>query len=317
VRALLVVNPNATATTARGRDVVVHALSADHDVEVVETNHRGHAIALGARARAEGRELVITFGGDGTVNEVVNGMLAEAGPGDDVPLLATVPGGSANVFARALGLPADTIEATGELLDAIRHKRVRTIGLGHADHRSVGHADQRWFCFNAGVGLDAEIIEAMESRRAQGHRATTSRYVSTALRHYFRSTDRRTPALTLTRPGQPPIEGIFVALVQNTSPWTFMGPFSLDPSPHASFDTGLDLFAVRRLGVFSTLRYSRRMVLPSRGPSNSDGLVTLHDAAALTLLATRPMPLQLDGDSCGRVREVTFRSVPRALRVLV
>lgn len=310
------VNPNATATTERGRDVVVHALSADHDVDVVETDHRGHAIELGARARAEGRELVITLGGDGTVNEVVNGMLAEAGPGDDVPILATVPGGSANVFARALGLPADAIEATGELLDAIRHKRVRTIGLGHAERRNVGPVEKRWFCFNAGVGLDAEIIEAMEDRRAKGQKATTSRYLSTTLRHYFSSTDRRSPALTLIRPGQPPVDGIFVALIQNTSPWTYLGPIPLDPSPGASFDTGLDMLAARRLGVFSTLRYARRMFIPSRGPARGAGLVTLHDAAELTLLASRPLPFQLDGDSCGRVREVTFRSVPRALRVL-
>ncbi len=309
MRVLLVVNPNATATTARGREVVVHALSDDHDVEVVETNHRGHAIELGARARAEGRELVITLGGDGTINEVVNGMLGDAGPGDDVPLLATVPGGSANVFARSLGLPADAIEATGELLDAVRHKRVRTIGLGQAD--------QRWFCSNAGVGLDAEIIEAMESRRAKGQRATTARYVSTTLRHYFTGTDRRTPALTLTRPGQSPIEGIFVALIQNTSPWTYFGPIALDPCPRASFDAGLDLFGVRRLGVVSTLRYTRRMVMASRGPASGPGLVTLHDATQLTLTASRPTPLQVDGDSCGRVEEVVFRSVPSALRVLV
>ena len=163
MRALLVVNPKATTTTARSRDVLLHALSADLDLEVVETTHRGHAIEVGRRAAKEGHDLLIALGGDGTVNEAVNGLL-ENGPSPDGPALAVVPGGSTNVFARALGMPNDPVEATGQLLDALREGRRRRIGLATADGR--------WFTFCAGIGLDAEVVGDVERRRARGSRAS-------------------------------------------------------------------------------------------------------------------------------------------------
>ena len=99
MRRLLVVNPRATTTSARTREVIAHALSASLDLDVVDTTHRTHATDLARQARRDGLDVVLTLGGDGTVNEVVNGLLAD-GPGHDVPTLGTVPGGSANVFAR-------------------------------------------------------------------------------------------------------------------------------------------------------------------------------------------------------------------------
>ena len=120
---------------------------------MVETTDRGHAIELGRQAAEEQVDLLITLGGDGTVNEAVNGML-ENGPGPGRPALAVVPGGSTNVFARALGLPNDPVEATGQILDALRENRRRAIGLGTAD--------DRWFTFCAGLGLDAEVVAAVE-----------------------------------------------------------------------------------------------------------------------------------------------------------
>jgi diacylglycerol kinase family enzyme len=309
MRGFLVVNPQATTTSARTRDVLVHALAAEHDIDVVETSSRGHAFDLGRLARAEGADLVVTLGGDGTVNEVVNGMLADGGPDHDVPALAAVPGGSANVFPRSLGLPPDPVEATGILLEAMREKRERTIGLGRVD--------ERWFLFNAGLGLDAEIIHAMERKRADGKPATPGRYLGTTLAEFFRGTDRRNAALTLHRPGLPDVEGIFVALVQNTSPWTFLGPWPVDPCPRASYDTGLDLFAPRSLSVLPALRYSRRMITHSRAGSTRRGLVSLHDQVEFTLSASRPMALQVDGEGLGDVHRVTLRSVPAALRVIV
>src|SRR3954453_23017026 len=131
MRALLVVNPKATATTARARDVLAHALASETKLEVVQTKARGHAIELGHRARADGYDLVVALGGDGTVNEVVNGLLQD-GPGPDVPALAVVPGGSTNVFARALVMPESGVEATGEVLEAVASGTRRTIGLAKA-----------------------------------------------------------------------------------------------------------------------------------------------------------------------------------------
>ena len=140
MRALLVVNPSATTTSPRAREVIVHALSSAVDLDVADTLRRGHAQDLARQARRDGVDHVLVLGGDGTVNEVVNGLLAD-GPGHDVPVLGAIPGGSANVFARGVGLPDDPIEATGAVIEAIEHKRSRTIGLGTAEW----DGGVRWF----------------------------------------------------------------------------------------------------------------------------------------------------------------------------
>ena len=129
--ALLIVNPHATATTPLSRDVITHALASQMDLEVVETRYRGHAGTLARKAASEGFQLILTLGGDGTVNEAVNGLLRGAQPGAE-PALAPVPGGNANVFTRALGLPADPVDATGRILEILRAGRDRRVGLGCA-----------------------------------------------------------------------------------------------------------------------------------------------------------------------------------------
>src|SRR3954463_5724189 len=131
MRALVVVNPAATATTPKGRDVLVRALASELKVDVVETEHRGHGRELGARAVADGIDVVVTLGGDGTVNEVVNGLL-EHGPAPHLPTLAVVPGGSTNVFSRALGRSRDPAEATTQILESVRAGRTRLVSLGTA-----------------------------------------------------------------------------------------------------------------------------------------------------------------------------------------
>src|ERR687894_2205258 len=131
MRALVVVNPAATSTTAKMRDVLVGALASELKLDVVETAHRGHGRELGLQAVAEGMDLVVSVGGDGTVNEVVNGLLAD-GPAPHVPMLAVVPGGSTNVFSRALGRSRDPVEATAEILASLRAGRTRLISLGTA-----------------------------------------------------------------------------------------------------------------------------------------------------------------------------------------
>ena len=141
MRALLVANLNATAMTPRTREVIVRALGSELKIDVAETDSRGHAADLAAQARADEFDLVIAVGGDGTVNEVVTGLLRE-GVGPDTPRLAVVPGGNANVFARALGLPSEPIEATGAVIERLRAGRERRIGLGRlttAGPRSVVH----------------------------------------------------------------------------------------------------------------------------------------------------------------------------------
>lgn len=307
MRGLLVVNPKATTTTEVTRDVLISALADKFHLEVVTTTHRGHAEELGNRARIEGMDCILTLGGDGTVHEVVNGLLAE-GPRPNLPVLGTVPGGSANVFARALGFPQEAVESTGLLLRAMREASTRTIGLGMVD--------DRYFTFTAGLGIDAEIMARMEAARADGKSATPTRYLATTLSHFFRGSDRKTAALTLHRPGEQPVSGVFLAIVQNTSPWTFFGAHPINPSPRASFDTGLDLWATKSLSVTSGVRFGARMVL-SRDKGTPKQIVAWHDVAEMRITAATPTAMQVDGEVVGEVDEVRFRSIPSALRVYV
>lgn len=305
MRALLIVNPAATTTTARGREVLLRALASELKVEVAETSHRGHAAALAVRAMREGLDAVVALGGDGTVNEVVNGLLTD-GPRDDLPALAVVPGGSTNVFVRALGLPTEPYDATGQILEALRAGRTRRV--------SLGQADDRWFTFNAGLGFDAEVIRRIEKRRRAGEPVTHAKFVRAALAQYA-AADRRHPMLTLERPGEDPVERLHYALVTNTAPWTYLGDRKVQPSPEASFDTGLDLFAPRSMGIVFTLRYLRRALLDLT-PLRSRRLLRVHDAAEFTLRADRPVPFQVDGDWLGERRSVRFRAVADVLRVI-
>ena len=306
MRALLVVNPAATTTTARSREVLLRALASELKVEVAETSHRGHAAALAVRAMREGLDVVVALGGDGTVNEVVNGLLTD-GPRDGLPALAVVPGGSTNVFARAIGLPKHPFDATGAILEALRADRSRRIGLGRAD--------DRWFTFNAGLGFDAEVVRRIEKRRRAGEQTSHARFVRAALAHYLR-VDRRHPALTLERPGADPVTGLHFALVTNAAPWSYLGERPVQPSPEASFETGLDLFAPRSMGILLTLRYVRRALLDV-APLRSRRLLRVHDAEDFTLRSSRPMALQVDGDWIGERESVRFRAVPDVLRVIV
>ncbi|MFI0411501.1 diacylglycerol/lipid kinase family protein [Actinomadura sp. 3N508] len=313
MRAMLIANPKATSTSRRARDILMRAFTGDLDLVLAETGHRGHAAELSRQAAVDGYDVVITLGGDGTVNEAVNGLLAH-GPSSALPSLAVLPSGSTNVFARTLGLPGDPIGATKAVLDALRAGRRRTIGLGTASHDG---GPERYFTFCAGVGLDAEVVREVERRRAAGATAYNSLYVQTALRHFFSGTDRRHPALTLEQPGRPPKSGLFLAFISNTSPWTFMGRLAVNPSPKANFSRGLDVFGVRSLDVGPTLGAVAQMLTARGRPVQGRHVVNVHDAAEVTLRAERPMAFQLDGDYLGEQHSVTFRSVPKAIRIVI
>ncbi len=305
MRALVVVNPRATTTTERVRDVLLDAIAHRLSTEVVETEHRDHATELAYKARESGYDLVVCIGGDGTVNEVVNGLLAD-GPGPDVPALGLVPGGSTNVLARDLGIPCDPVEATGALLAALRTGKRRSIGLGRAD--------DRWFTFCAGFGFDAAVVGAVEDRRRDGARSTLLLYGRAATQRLYRGTDRQRGPITVKLPGHEPVRNVFMAIVANTSPWTYAGPRAIIATPEASFDTGLDVLAVTSLGTVRTLRHAAQL-LRGRGLRGSQA-VTLHDADEVLLQAEPAAAFQLDGDHLGERTEVRLVSVPHALEVL-
>ena len=307
MRALLVVNPTATTTTQRSRDVLIRALRSEVDVTVAVTRRRSHAVDLAREATETGIDLVVALGGDGTVNEVVNGLMAGAArPAEQRPALAVVPGGSTNVFARALGLPNQWAEATGVILEALRERRERVVGLGTAD--------DRYFTFCAGLGLDAAVIRRVERERLRGKVSTPALYVRAAVGLYLRHGELRRPAISLEQPGEESSTGFATVIVQNTAPWTFLGDRPINPNPAASFDTGLDLFALRELRVPGTARTVAQL-LRSADPRGSQA-VRLHDVAEFSLLSSQPQPFQVDGDYLGEREKVRFASVPRALRVI-
>ncbi len=343
MRGLLVVNPKATATTDRTRDVLIHALADQFSLETVRTDHRGHAMELGRRATQEKLDVVVVLGGDGTVNETVNGMLADfdgvGNAADDLPKFGAIPGGSANVFTRALGFPPEPVEATGELVDALRNDRTRVIGLGRCDYvpapapnddgedsddpdiaTETAYAAEpirRWITFNAGLGLDAEIIHNMERLRAKGKDASPTRYLTTTLRTFFADTDRKHPRLTMEVPGTGEVPGVFLAIIQNASPWTYLGNMAVNPLPETDWDNGLGLWAVRRFGVLDGLRYSRRILMKSSAGSTKNGLFVGKDLASFAATANPPVELQIDGEGLGSVQSAKFASFPSMLRVYI
>jgi diacylglycerol kinase family enzyme len=166
------------------------------------------------------------------------------------------------------------------------------------------------------MGLDAEVVRAIEGLRAHGRAVTPGLYLRTALRQFYGVTDRRHPALTLEREGQPPIGDLFLGIISNTSPWTFLGRRPVNPSPGAGFDTGLDLFALRQMRTIGTLNALRQMFAQRSEPPSGRHVVSLHDQSAFTLRSDRPVALQLDGEYVGEHESVTFRAVPHTLRVI-
>jgi diacylglycerol kinase family enzyme len=314
MRAVLVVNPKATTTSERSRDVLVRALRSEVDLSVRYTRRRGHAADLAREAAEEGVDLVVTLGGDGTVNEVVNGLMTAEPPvtvggtsADRLPALATVPGGSTNVFARALGLPREWPEGTSMILEGLRLGRSRTIGLGRAD--------DRYFTFCAGFGLDAAVVHRVEMARKRGRVSTPALYLRAAVNQYFLGSDRRHPTIRLERPGDESEGELATVIIQNTAPWTYLGEREINPNPDASFDLGLDVMALRQLRVASTSRTVTQMFSRLPDPRGRQ-VLRLHDVAEFTLVASRPQAFQLDGDYLGQREKVRFTSVPAALRVI-
>lgn len=313
MRALLIVNPNATATTPAGRDLLAHALASRLKLEVAHTTHRGHAAELAHRAALEGMSHVVIHGGDGTVNEAINGLLGAPAPGSmqqlplgRTPTVCVVPGGSANVFARSLGIRPDPVEATNQLLDLLAARQTRRIGLGHCDNR--------WFCFTAGMGVDAKVVESMEAARKAGHLATPARYVRTTVRAFLR--DARSPAqLTVTVPGSEPVEGVHYAFVSNASPWTYLNAREVETNPGTTFEGGLGLFAMRSMGTITSLLLTRQLLSTSAQPKNKH-LLRLDDIPSVRIQSAEPIGFQIDGDYLGTRSDIEFTSVPDMLDVV-
>ncbi len=299
------VNPKATTTSSRTREVLAGALRSAMELKVGFTRRRGHGYDLAVGAAGEGFDVVVALGGDGTVNEVVNGLMTA--PAASRPRLAVVPGGSTNVFVRALGMPNSPVEATGVILDALAAGKSRQIGLGKAD--------DRYFTFCAGLGLDAAVVRRVERARHRGRRSTPSLYLRSALNEYFFDAIRRDPGLVFSAVGEQDETNLANVIVQNTAPWTYLGDRPVHASPGASFDTGLDVMALTVLRPPSTLRTVGKM-LAIRGEEYGKRVMVRHDLTEFTVTCATPEPFQLDGDYLGEREKVKFTSVPAAIQVI-
>lgn len=326
-RALLVANPTATTTTPQARALIEAAFSPFVELTVAYTEGRGHGMELARAAMRDGVDVVLALGGDGTVNEVVNGLLADtdpASPGDPAtrPLLGVIPGGFANVVARALGLSADPLQAAAQVLHALRHDSIRELSIAHLQwqpaHGSAAQPpspDGRWVCFSAGMGLDAEVIAAMEEQRRAGRAATQARYAQILVRQWLRAADDSSRSLSVKLGRGAPAVEAFLAVIALTSPWTYVGPIPIDPFPQASYEHGLDAMAVTDLRVRAVTALAARM-LAGTGVDGLAGVHCGHDLGQARVTATRPTPVQVDGDLLGQADWAAVTSTPRAIRVL-
>ncbi|MGV9711779.1 diacylglycerol/lipid kinase family protein [Gordonia sp. NPDC003424] len=312
MRVMLIVNPFATATSPAGRDALVHTLSSHFTVDVEHTTHRGHAGELAQRALATGVDVVLVHGGDGSVNEVVNGLLGAPGREADttgvapkVPALGVIPGGSANVFARTLGIHADPLAATGQIIGLIDSGQHRRIGLGHTQHR--------WFLFNTGMGMDAVVVHAMEDKRHAGKAATPTRYLWTTISSFLRHAGSQ-DSFTVEVPDHKPIPGVRFGFVSNTSPWTYMGTYEIRTNPTTGFDSRLGLFAATSTAVSRNLGLATQL-LTHRAPK-ARHLYRDDDVAWVRFRADDPIDVQMDGDYVGAHTLLEFGYRPDALSVV-
>ena len=312
MRAVLIVNPNATSTTPAGRDLLAHALQSRVGLVVTHTDHRGHAIEIAEAAKRDGTDVIIVHGGDGTVNEVVNGLLGKPGPdrpaADTLPAVAVVPGGSANVFARALGISPDPIEATNQLIDLL--------GTHRGAWRRIGLMDcvERWAVFTAGMGVDGDVVAAVEAQRAKGRKVTAARYIRIAVREMLSSV-RDEPLLTVHLPDREPVPGVHFAFVSNASPWTYANARPVWTNPDTTFETGLGVFAVTTTNVAANLLVVRRM-LSKRAKIKGKHLIREDDLPWVRITSAEPIACQVDGDFLGMRDDMTFTAVPQALAVV-
>jgi diacylglycerol kinase family enzyme len=302
-RMLVIVNPYATTVSDRLRNLVVYALRGSYRVEAVDTQAREHATELCREAAESGYDVVVAFGGDGTVNEAANGLIGSR------TALTCLPGGRANVYCRLLGIPTDVVDATEHLLrlaDDWRPRRVDT-----------GVINGRHFVFSAGVGLDVSVVEEVDAHPRLKARFGEWYYGLTGVRTFVRSYLRRPPRLEAEIGGDR-VTGV-TAIVQNAAPYTFFGERPVNVGEGAALESA-DLSGV-------VLRSSRPLDMPTvmwRMLSRRARLAkhrhihAFSGSAGLRVhtLDERPLPLQVDGDFIGSASEAVFSVRPRALTVV-
>lgn len=312
MRILLVVNSFASSVTARNTVVIHRTLAQHHEVEVVETNRRGHATRFAEDAARRGLDLVIAFGGDGTLNEVATGVAGSR------TALGVLPGGSTNVFARTIGLPNDPVAAADLLVESLSQPEssIRSIGLGRVN--------SRFFCFHVGIGYDAAVVRAVENRASLKRWAGHPLFVYSAVTTWLTQYDRHHPHFSVrTREsaGDPQrvVDDGYFSVVLNTNPYTYLGNRPLDLSTSAGLDQPLVVVTFRTMAVSAILK---ALVKALRGGGlsahdGSDEHVTVFDnVRELIVDHDAPFPYQVDGDYLGESSRLHIEHVPDAVSLV-
>jgi diacylglycerol kinase family enzyme len=302
-RMLVISNPFATTVSERLKSLVVYALQGRYDVHAVDTEGRDHATALCRDAAAEGYDVVVAFGGDGTVNEAANGLAGSA------TALTCLPGGATNVYCRMLGIPNDVVDATEHLLRAADDWRPRRLDLGSVNGRH--------FLFSSGYGLDAAVV-----RRVDAHPAAKARF-----RHWYYAT---AGMLTLAREytvhppridlqiGGETVRGVS-AFVQAGDPYTYFSGRPLHIAEGIGLEDGTIAGAMlRRARPYDVPTVLARLFSARRPVSKHRRVSAWRDQRHVRCVSAdgRPIPLQVDGDYIGDTVEARYEVLPGALTVL-
>ena len=303
-RMLVIVNPYATTVSDRLKSLVVHALSSRYEVTSFDTQRQGHATELTREAAREGYDVVVAFGGDGTLNEAANGL---AGTG--VPL-THLPGGATNVFCKMLGMPGEIVDATEHLLriaDAWEPRRV-----------DLGQANGRCFCASAGFGLDAAVTRAVDLKSHLKHRFGEWYFTYSAIRTFFQHYLVRPPRVRMEAADGTVLDGIDL-IVQNGDPYTYFDDRPLHVAENSALDSGLLAGAMlHRATPIDVPTVAYRLFSRKRRLIDHRHITGFSDVAGLTVRAVSggPVPLQVDGDWVGDFDEVEFSVLPGALTVV-
>jgi diacylglycerol kinase family enzyme len=296
----MVVNSFASSVTARNTVVVQRRLGQGHEIEVLETNRRGHATLFAHDAARRGVDVVIGFGGDGTMNEVATGIA-----GTDTAL-GVLPGGSTNVFARTLGLPNDPVQAADRLAGGIEAADFRPIGLGQVNGR--------YFCFHTGIGFDAAVVQRVERHASMKRWMGHPLFIYSGLATWLTGYDRHTPHFRLRGDG-PDVDDGYFSVVLNTNPYTYLGNRPLDLSPAAELDRGLVVITFTTMRATAILN-SLAGALKGGGVRPAPHLDIRTDVAAFEVVSEAPFPYQVDGDALGETTHLDFVHVPDAVKLV-
>ncbi|WP_208027160.1 diacylglycerol/lipid kinase family protein [Rhabdothermincola sediminis] len=303
MRVLLIVNANASSVTARTRVVIQKALSADHDVTTAETSRRGHATRLAQGAAADGVELVVVLGGDGTLNEAANGLAGSR------TALAALPGGSTNVFARTLGLPDDPVDATAATIDALARRSIRRVGLGSVNGR--------YFLFHVGMGYDAAVVAEVEKREFLKRWASHAWFAWCAIDTWLRHYDRSRPRFAVHHADGTIIDDAYFALCLNTNPYTYLGRRPFTVGTEATLDRGLVMLTFRTLALVPLLGLAASALATGEHLRRSHHTDYRTDLAEVRVTGHGPFPYQVDGDYLGETTELRFTHCPGVLDLVV